>query len=129
MGAPRARAVDFRRGWLNQLGALAALLGFLFTATSPGLALVATASPAVTVTGILDVLVCRAKSTPPDAVPSAGTECCLVCQVAQMADGALAPSAPQPSPPRALAEPLPPPIVTVTHAAVQGHARARAPPV
>lgn len=95
MRRPWATAVNFRRGWLNQLGALTALLGFLFTATTPGLALVNTAGKAVAVTGVFGVYVCHAqgglRAALPGEVPSSSEECCLVCQAAQLANGAVPP--------------------------------------
>lgn len=95
MRRPWATAVDFRRGWLCQLGALAALLGFLFTATTPGLALVNSAGQSMEVNGFLGVYVCNAGSGAKAALPGDASaprdECCLVCQAAQLANGAVPP--------------------------------------
>lgn len=99
MRRPWATSVNFRRGWLGQFGALAALLGFLFTVTTPGLALVNGAGRSIAVNGILGVYVCHAKggaeaaqsgaANPAHANPA--DECCLVCQAAQLANGAVPP--------------------------------------
>lgn len=95
MRNPWATAVDFRRGWLGRLGALAALLGFLFTSTTPGLALVNGAGRTMAVNGLLGVYICHAQDSqradlPGEASASKG-ECCLVCQASQLANGAVPP--------------------------------------
>ncbi|NFV78600.1 DUF2946 family protein [Magnetospirillum aberrantis] len=95
MQAPWATRDHFRRGWLGQFGALVALFGFLFTITTPGLALVNVAGQSVAVTGILGVYVCHARgggqAALPGETPASSDECCLLCQVAQLANGAVPP--------------------------------------
>lgn len=49
------------RGLFRDLGALLALLGFLFTSTTPGLALVSGAGPGIGVAGPLGVYVCHVR--------------------------------------------------------------------
>ncbi|MCR6632521.1 MAG: hypothetical protein NVV74_22120 [Magnetospirillum sp.] len=98
MRTPSAAMVDLREGWLGRLGALAALLGFLFTATTPGLALVNSAGRSVVVNGVVGVYVCHApdapRTLPPADEPSTRDECCVVCQAAHLAAGALPPQGP-----------------------------------
>jgi hypothetical protein len=83
---------------LGRLAAFAALLGFLFTATAPGAALVNGAGRAMAVTGVVGVAICHAQGGAHAAsqhdgdASAAGGECCLICQAAHMADGALASS-------------------------------------
>lgn len=95
MRSPWAKAVDFRRGWLGRLGALAALFGFLFASTTPSLALVTSAGRAVTVNGFLGVYICHAqdgqRADLPGEASAAKGECCLVCQAQQLANGAVPP--------------------------------------
>lgn len=121
------------RGWLVWSGALLALLGFLFTATTPGLSMVAMAGPNIQVAGILGVYVCHTPGSPRAGLPgddsSRSQSCCLICQVAQLAGGAVIPDA--------VAFPLPLEIRIHSEGnAVSGaqgtrvrHAQARAPPV
>lgn len=132
MRRPWAGAVTFRRGWTRRLGAFAALLGFLFTATTPGLALVTSAGGAVAVTGMLDVYVCHAKdggrAVPAGEEPAADGQCCLICQASQLAHGAVPPAG------MGLAD-LPGAVIREPmtagggyDAAARRHAQARAPP-
>lgn len=85
------------RGMLRDLGALLALLGFLFTSTTPGLALVSGAGPGIGVAGPLGVYVCHVRGgsdsvIPPGAeLPDQDDGCCLICQAAQLANGAVPP--------------------------------------
>jgi hypothetical protein len=84
-------------GQSRSVAALFALLGFLFSSTTPGLSLVAMAGANVTFDGAFGVYVCHAQSgavAAPDAddeVPLASDGCCLICQTAQLAGGALPP--------------------------------------
>jgi hypothetical protein len=77
--------------------ALFALLGFLFSSTTPGLSLVAMAGANVTFNGAFGIYVCHAQSgavaapEADDEVPLASDGCCLICQVAQLASGAVPP--------------------------------------
>lgn len=95
MQAPWATHDHFRRGWLGQCGAMVALFGFLFTITTPGLALVNVVGRSVAVAGVLGVYVCHARgggqATLPGETPRSSDECCLVCQAAQLANGAVPP--------------------------------------
>lgn len=79
---------NFRRGWLGQLGAWAALLGFLFAATGSGMPLpAAMAAPG-------DAVLCHAQDgrmAAPAGEASSTDVCCLFCQAAQLADGAVPP--------------------------------------
>lgn len=112
------------RNWLGQFAALAALLGFLFTATNP-------AAPLV-FDPLAGTYVCNAQgdaraALPDDEAPK-GDDCCLVCQVAQLAGAAvLPPHAALPSTSAIHAR-----IPVSARIAVQGeasrHAQARAPP-
>lgn len=85
------------RGPIRDLGALLALLGFLFTATTPGLALVSGAGPGFGVAGPLGVYVCHVRGgiaiaiPPGEDVPYQDGGCCLICQSAQLANGAVLP--------------------------------------
>lgn len=96
MRRPWAGNDGMRRGWLGQLTALAALLGFLFSATTPGLSLVAMAGPSITIDGFLGIYICHVQSGPSAALPGETDSpksdgCCLICQVAQLANGAVPP--------------------------------------
>lgn len=85
------------RGTRRRTAALAALLGFLFTSTTPGLSLVAMAGANVTFNGAFGIYVCHAQGGAvaqpgaDDEVPLASDGCCLICQTAQLAGGALPP--------------------------------------
>jgi hypothetical protein len=90
------------RGWLDRgsrrrAAALAALLGFLFTSTTPGLSLVAMAGANVTFSGAFGLYVCHAQSgavaapDTDDELPLASDGCCLICQTAQLAGGMVPP--------------------------------------
>jgi len=88
----------FRKGgWLRDLTVLLALLGFMFTATTPGLALVTETGSRIGVTGALGVYICHVKGgtqwvLPPGEQASDTDEgCCLICQAAQLAHGAVPP--------------------------------------
>jgi len=94
MRRPWAAGRTFGRGWLGQLGAWVALLGFLFSAATPGLALVSQTGRAIAVTGMLGVYVCHARDGERADLPgdeSSAQDCCLVCQAAQLTVGAAPP--------------------------------------
>lgn len=131
MRRPWAGWMGMTRGWLGQLGALAALLGFLFTATSPGLALVATAGPGVTFGGPLGVYVCHAqgdRATLPGENAPKSDGCCLICQAAQLANGAVPPQHFTLPTESAAYTRLLVGAQTVADGAASRHAQARAPP-
>ncbi|MBC7906184.1 MAG: hypothetical protein H7Y60_05475 [Rhodospirillaceae bacterium] len=112
------------RGWLGQFAALAALLGFLFVATNP--------APSLAFDPLLGTYVCHAQGEPRAAFPGEDVpqsdDCCLVCQVAQLASGAILP--PQSVLPAASAAHARTPVSA--RIAIQGeasrHTQARAPP-
>ncbi|MBF0326811.1 hypothetical protein [Magnetospirillum moscoviense] len=85
------------RGASRRVAALLALLGFLFTSTTPGLSLVAMAGANVSFSGAFGLYVCHAQSgavAAPDAdetLPLASDGCCLICQAAQLAGGTVPP--------------------------------------
>lgn len=88
----------FRRGgWFRDLTVLLALLGFMFTATTPGLALVTESGSRIGVTGSLGVYICHVKGGTQVVLPSGEQAsetdegCCLICQAAQLAHGAVPP--------------------------------------
>lgn len=95
MRRPWAKTVEFRRGWLCRLGALSALFGCLFAATTPGLALANAAGRVLAVDGIFGIYICHAQGNgvvaEPGETSSTSKECCLVCQAAQLANGAVPP--------------------------------------
>lgn len=85
------------RGPFRDLAALLALLGFLFTSTTPGLALVTDGGSRLGVNGPLGVYVCHVKGgvelivPPGEQAPDQDDGCCLICQAAQLAHGAVPP--------------------------------------
>ncbi|CAA7626587.1 hypothetical protein [Magnetospirillum sp. UT-4] len=121
------------RGLVRDLGALAALLGFLFTATSPGMALVGQAG-GLAVHGPLAAFVCQAEGGSVQALPAGeeapkgAEDCCLTCQAAQLANGAVPPQ--HFTLPTESADPirLPPAAQSLVPSAPARHAQARAPP-
>lgn len=132
MRRPWATAIDFRRGWLGQLAALIALFGFLFSITTPGLALVNAAGQSIAVNGVLGVYVCHAQGSKRAALPgdqsTARDECCLVCQAAQLANGAVPPQHfTLPTESAAIIR-LPASAHVVRDGETYRHAQARAPP-
>lgn len=136
MRRPWATSADFRRGWPGQFAALAALFGFLFTVTTPGLALVNGAGRAMAVTGLLGVYVCHAQGgahaaqddgQPGDETSTRG-ECCLVCQAAQLANGAVPPQHFTLPTESAAAFRVPASAHSFRDGEAAGHAQARAPP-
>ena len=132
MRSPWAERGGFRRGWLRQLGALSALFGFLFSATTPGLALVNAAGQSLAVGGMLGVYVCHAqggRTAPPGEAPSSASECCLICQAAQLANGAVPPQHFTLPTESAATVHLPAGPNDVRDGQAQRHAQARAPPV
>ncbi|MBC7952753.1 MAG: hypothetical protein H7Z12_13170 [Rhodospirillaceae bacterium] len=112
------------RNWLGQFAALAALLGFVFAATNP--------APPLTFDHLLGTYVCHAPGEPRAALPGEDVPksdgCCLVCQVAQLAGGAVLPQHAALSARNAVHVRAP----VRARLAVQGeaahHAQARAPP-
>lgn len=87
MRRPWAGNGGVMRDWLSQFAALAALLGFLFAATNP--------APPLTFDPVLGTYICHAQGEPRAALPGEDTpqsdDCCLVCQAAQLAGGAVLP--------------------------------------
>lgn len=132
MRRPWATAVDFRRGRLGRLGALISLFGFLFSISTPGLALVNAAGQSLAVNGVLGVYVCHApgsqRSSLPDDQPTARDECCLVCQVAQLANGAVPPQHFTLPTESAASVRLPVGVHSLRDGETYRHAQARAPP-
>ncbi len=94
MRSPWATRQIFEREPLARFASLLALFGFLFTTTTPGLALVNAAGQSLAVGGFLGVYVCHAqggKASLPGETSGPSDECCLVCQAAQLANGAVPP--------------------------------------
>lgn len=86
-----------RRGPFRDLAALLALLGFLFSSTTPGLALVTDSGSRIGMSGALGVYICHVKGGGDLRLPSGEQAsetddgCCLICQAAQLAHGAVPP--------------------------------------
>jgi hypothetical protein len=82
---------------MRPLAALLALFGFLFTASTPGLSLVAMSGPGAGIANVLGFYICHAqggdRAVPmTDEGPADSSDgCCLICQVAHMASGAVPP--------------------------------------
>lgn len=88
----------FRRGGLfRHLTVLLALLGFMFTSTTPGLALVSETGSLVGMSGSLGVYICHVQggtkvvALPGGQASDTDDDCCLICQAAQLAHGAVPP--------------------------------------
>ena len=85
------------RGPFRAPAALLALLGFLFTSTTPGLALVTDGGSRIGISGPLGVYICHVKGgidlvvPPGEQAPDQDDGCCLICQAAQLAHGAVPP--------------------------------------
>ena len=105
----------------GRLAALLALLGFLFAAT---------ASPSIAFDPVSGSHLCHASggggAVPADDVPER-EECCVLCQVAQLAKGALAPEAVVLAAPSGIVVPARS-AVTIARSVAARHAQARAPP-
>lgn len=90
-GSGRSRA----RGWVRELLVLVILLGFAVQSATPALALVARGSDALA-KGPLGAFLCHVpqpgeSDSAGGEVPAKSDDCCLICQAAQLAKGALPP--------------------------------------
>ncbi|MGE5477320.1 MAG: hypothetical protein ACM3Q1_11735 [Bacteroidales bacterium] len=121
-----------RRCWLGQLGTLSVLLGFLFATTTPGLALVNAAGRSLAVDGVLNAYICHAQGGGAAATPgetsSTSEECCLVCQAAQLANGAVPPQHFTLPTESAAPDRLPADAHSLRDGEASRHTQARAPP-
>ncbi|MGE5547997.1 MAG: DUF2946 family protein [Solirubrobacterales bacterium] len=122
------------RAMLRELAVLLVMVGMAFQSGTIALSLFAMTSPAMA-KGPLGSFICHVPqpgdpSAPAGGeAPAKGDECCLVCQAAQLANGALPPPTLQIPTASAADTPIPVAVMAPTGGEASLHKLPRAPPV